>query len=112
MPRLIRMQSRIHEGNKCALIWIVHDTSHISWLGREKLDELRELGWYLVVPPPTRRHGRPNIRAILREQVEGFNEQNDVFSVAVSGPDGLNRALTNEWIKMIRKAINVEVAVG
>jgi predicted ferric reductase len=93
------------------LIWIVQDTSHISWLGQEKLDELRELGLHLVVPPPTRRHGRPDIRAILREQVEDLKEQNDIVSVVVSGPDGLNRAVRNECARMIRKGIKVEVAV-
>ncbi|KAH7349094.1 hypothetical protein BKA66DRAFT_600671 [Pyrenochaeta sp. MPI-SDFR-AT-0127] len=93
------------------LIWIVQDTSHISWLGQETLDELRELGLHLVVPPPTREHGRPDIRAILREQVKDLKEQNDIVSVVVSGPDGLNRTARNECARMIRKGIKVEVAV-
>ena len=73
------------------LILIVQNTSHIPRLGQEKLDELRELGLHLVVPPPTRRHGRQDIPAFLREQVEDSEEQNDLVGVVVSGPDGLNR---------------------
>lgn len=73
------------------LILIVQNTSHIPRLGQEKLDELGELGLHLVVPPPTRRHGRPDIRAFLRELVEDSEEQNDLVGVVVSGPDGLNR---------------------
>lgn len=63
------------------LIWIVQDTSHISWLGQERLNELRKLGLHLVVPPPTRQHGRSDERAILREQIEDLEDQNDIISV-------------------------------
>jgi hypothetical protein len=100
------------------LIWIVQDTSNISWLGQEKLDELRELGFHLVVLPLTRWQGQPDIRAISREQVEDSREQvedlkerNDSVGVVVSGPDGLNRTVRNECARMMRKAMKVEVAV-
>lgn len=93
------------------LIWIAQDTSHISWLGQEKLDELRELGLHLVVPPPTRRHGRPDIRAILTEQIEDLKERNDIVSVVASGPDDLNRTVRNECAGMVKKGIKVDVAV-
>jgi hypothetical protein len=93
------------------LVWVVQDTSNISWLGQEKLNELRELGLHLVVPPPTRWHGQPDIRAILREQVEDLKERNDSVGVVVSGPDGLNRTVRNECARMMRKGMKVEVAV-
>jgi len=40
-----------------------------------------------------------------------LKEQNDIVSVVVSGPDGLNRTVRNECARMIRKGIKVEVAV-
>jgi hypothetical protein len=89
--------------HQICLVWIVQDTSHISWLGEEKLNKLRELGLHLVVPPPTRWHGRPDIRAILRDQVEYLKERNDVVSVVVSRLDGWNRTVRNECAKVIRK---------
>jgi hypothetical protein len=92
------------------LIWIVQDISHISWLGQEELDELRELGLHSVVPPPTRRHGRPDIRATLREQVEDLKEQNDIVGAFVNGPDDWNRTVRQQCARMIRKGIKVEVA--
>jgi hypothetical protein len=76
------------------LIWIAQDILHISRLGQEKLDELRELGLHLVVPPPTYWHGRPDIWTILREQVEDLMEQNDalypVFGKKIGRPVARN----------------------
>lgn len=66
---------------------------------------------HLVVPPSTRRHGRPDIRATLREQVEDLKEQNDIVSIVVSEPDGLNRTVRNEYARVIRKGIKVEFVV-
>lgn len=70
-----------------------------------------KLGLHLVVPSPTRRRGRPDIRAILREQIEDLREQNDIVDINASGPDDLDRTVGNECAVMVKKGIKVEVVV-
>lgn len=93
------------------LIWIIQDESHVSWIGAERLHELKELGLHLVVPPPSRKHGRPDVQSLLKENVEQLTEPDSTVGVIVSGPDGLNRTVQNACAELIRKGMDVEVTV-
>ena len=99
---------------RIALIWIVQDASHLSWIGQERLEELRNLGLYLVIPGSSRAVGRPDVEAILRETVDELTcglEKDAGVGVVVSGPDGLNRTVQNTCADMVRSGQDVEVAV-
>ena len=86
----------------------------VSWIGQERLEELRDLGLHLVIPGPSRTVGRPNVEAILRETVDelayGLVEDAGV-GVVVSGPDSLNRTVQNTCAEMVGSGRDVEVAV-
>lgn len=92
------------------LIWIVQDKRHISWLGDERLDELREVGCRVVVPPPSKQCGRPDVKALVRDMVDEGEEELKV-GVVVSGPDGMNRDVRNTCSQLVWEGRNVEVMV-
>lgn len=95
-----------------ALIWIVHQADHIQWLGQERLDELIALGLHIVLPPPTKEAGRPDVAATLRRTIEDLSSgSSSRVGVMVSGPDGMNRAARNCCAQMIGEGQHVEVAV-
>lgn len=112
---LLHNQPREHlddRSQRVCLLWVVQDASHISWIGDERLAELRELGCRVIVPPPSRKHGRPDACGLLTDCVnELVAEWDESVGVVVSGPDGLNRDIRNACAKMISKGRNCEVAV-
>jgi NAD(P)H-flavin reductase len=96
------------------LVWIVQDASHLSWLDAARLEELSAKGAKVVVPPPTRKSGRPDVRGLLRgavaEDADGDGWSSSV-GVVVSGPDGLNRSVRNFCAEMVREGLDVCVEV-
>lgn len=99
-------------GQKVCLIWIVQDASHVSWIGNERLDELRDLGCHVIMPPPSRKSGRPDVKALLRDTVDELSaEVRDQIGVVVSGPDGMNRDANNACARLVAQGRNVEIAV-
>ncbi|KXT12672.1 hypothetical protein AC579_4508 [Pseudocercospora musae] len=92
-----------------AFIWIVQDASHISWIGTERLEELRRMRCRVVLPPPSRKHGRPDVCALLRDTIDEI--QDGKVGVVVSGPDGMNRDVRNSCASMIWEGRDVEVTV-
>lgn len=100
--------------HRISLIWVIQEASHLSWIGQERLEELRDLGLHLVIPGPSRTVGRPNVEAILRETVDelAYELDDDTgIGVVVSGPDGLNRTVQNTCADLVRCGRDVEVAV-
>lgn len=99
---------------RVSLIWIIQEASHVSWIGQERLEELRDLGLRLVIPGPSRAVGRPDVEALLREMVGELTyelDENAGIGVVVSGPDGLNRTVQNTCADLVRSGRDVEVAV-
>ncbi|GAB7329741.1 hypothetical protein MBLNU13_g01471t1 [Cladosporium sp. NU13] len=97
---------------KVALIWIVHQADHIQWLGQERLDELAALGMHVVLPPPTREAGRPDVAALVRGTIEDLTAgRQSKVGVMISGPDGMNRAARNSCAQMLGEGREIEVAV-
>lgn len=98
---------------RVCLIWIVRDPSHISWIGTERLDELRELGLHLVLPKPTTQAGRPDVQRLLREAIEdvGSGAGGERVGVVVSAPDAMNREVNNGCAGLAWEGRDVRVAV-
>jgi hypothetical protein len=88
------------------LLWITHCASHRSWLPEDKLRELEEWGLQVLLPAPTSEVGRPDVRKILANWIEGENT-----GVVVSGPEGLVRDVRNTCASLIRHGELVSVQV-
>lgn len=97
---------------KILFIWIVRDSSNLSWLGSDKLERLSSVqGVKVVIPPATAHNGHPDLGSIIRswissEIAKSFPAAHDVRSkgnaaagkkigIVCSGPDGLNRTVRN-----------------
>ena len=100
---------------KILFVWIVRERSHISWLGEQRLQELRERGVTLMTPPPTSDHGHPDIAGIVGEWIDEVNHQpssrRSKIGVVASGPDGMNRAVRNACSSLLRDGRDVSVEV-
>ncbi len=99
---------------KLCLIWIFHEQSHISWIEAQKLEELRENGIDVIVPPPTRDVGRPDVAWLVKDWVSSrfcASVSDGRIGVVCSGPDGMNRDVRNSCAAMTAQGRNVHVAV-
>ncbi|KAK4902801.1 hypothetical protein LTR27_000740 [Elasticomyces elasticus] len=98
---------------KVGLIWVVHEASHLSWIGHERLGELKAMGLHLVVPAPTAKAGRPDVAALLEDMVSDLkvNDEDSRIGVVVSGPDSMNRAVRNRCASMAWRGIDIDVSV-
>ena len=100
---------------KILFVWIIRERSHVSWLGEQRLEELRERGVTLMTPPPTSEHGHPDIAGIIGEWINEVNHQpssrRNKIGVVASGPDGMNRAVRNACSSLLRDGRDVSVEV-
>ncbi|KAF2000083.1 hypothetical protein P154DRAFT_522870 [Amniculicola lignicola CBS 123094] len=93
---------------KVKLLWIVHSTSHQSWIPDAKISELKQWGLEILIPPPTSEAGRPNVGTVLEDWVAKERERS---GVVVSGPDGLVRDVRNTCAAFAGQGIDVNVQV-
>ncbi|QIW95539.1 hypothetical protein AMS68_001057 [Peltaster fructicola] len=95
------------------LIWIVNDARHVKWIGYERIDELKQLGLRVVIPPPTAKAGRPDVPQLLRQTLVDLTDGdlNCKTGLVVSGPDAMNRAVRNTCAQLAWDGMNISVAV-
>lgn len=112
------LHSDSRRDQRVCLIWVIQEASHISWLGVERLEELKSLGLHVTVPAPSRRYGRPNLSALVCDSIHQLVEElgapysDPKIGVVVSGPDGLNRSVRNACSRLMkREGLNIDVAV-
>lgn len=109
---LFNTDAGAHRGRRVSLIWVVHDSTHVEWIGQERLAELRERGLFLVIPPPTRKAGRPDLDGLLSWALTGHCQVNGRSTgVVVSGPDSMNRDVRNACAQLVRQGLDVSVSV-
>lgn len=98
---------------RVSLIWVIHDQEHIDWIPQDRLDELRELGCKVIIPPPTRKAGRPDLPYLLETAVNTWNNEiaNPTIGVVVAGPDTMNRSCRNTCASLVRQGARLEVSV-
>ena len=93
-------------------IWITRDRSHISWVGHERLEELRAKGVTLMTPPPTSEHGHPDTAGMIGDWInDPASSRGGKIGVVASGPDGMNRAVRNVCASLLRDGRDVSVEV-
>lgn len=99
---------------KILFVWIIRERSHISWLGEERLEELRTEGVTLMTPAPTSENGHPDVANIIGDWINGLDDQassRGKIGVVASGPDGMNRAVRNVCSSLLREGRDVSVEV-
>ncbi|KAH0158051.1 ferric reductase-like transmembrane component, partial [Aureobasidium melanogenum] len=93
----LELESNRQSKSRVSLIWVVHDQEHIHWIPQDRLDELRELGCKIMIPPPTRKAGRPDLPHLIEAAANAWNNEieDPSVGVVVAGPDGMNRSCRN-----------------
>ena len=109
----LELESNRLFNSRVSLIWVVHDQEHIDWIHQDRLDELRELGCKIMIPPPTRKAGRPDLPHLLETAVNAWNDEieDPSVGVVVAGPDGMNRSCRNTCANLVSRGARLEVSV-
>ncbi|PBP20838.1 ferric reductase transmembrane component [Diplocarpon rosae] len=95
---------------KIVLIWVVHETAHLSWLGREALAAAEDLGAEIIIPRATEEIGRPDLKGMVRNIVDLYAGKGKT-SVVASGPDGMGRLVRNTCAEQVWEGRDVKVAI-
>jgi NAD(P)H-flavin reductase len=97
---------------KVTLIWVIHSSTHLSWLPQDRLEELTSLGLNVRIPLPTATHGRPDVGAMLRDEVDTAAAGGETETgIVVSGPDALNRDVRNTCSRLVGEGCDVKITV-
>jgi hypothetical protein len=109
----IEPESNSQPKPRVSLIWVIHDQGHIDWIPQDRLDELRELGCKVIIPPPTRKAGRPDLPHLLETAVNAWNDEieDPTVGVVVAGPDTMNRSCRNTCASLVSQGARLEVSV-
>jgi hypothetical protein len=99
---------------RVSLIWVTHSPAHISWLPKDRIDELEQWGLDVQIPPPTSTHGRPDVGGMVENLAytdTGSSHGQKRMAVVVSGPDPLNRDVRNTCSRLVKSGTDVAVTV-
>ncbi|MCJ1377105.1 hypothetical protein MMC17_000196 [Xylographa soralifera] len=100
---------------KIFYIWIVQKTEHLSWLGKDQIEELRSHGVKILIPSATEIDGRPDIASIVETWItdndDKFHDGRGRTGVVCSGPDGMGRAVRNACSTLQAKGRNVSISI-
>ena len=100
---------------KVGLIWVIHEASHVDWIGHERLDELKTRSLRLCITPPTSKAGRPDVSALtgtmINDMIMEIDAEAPRVAVVVSGPDGMNRSVRNTCAELVWHGVDAHVAV-
>ncbi|GAP87702.1 putative ferric reductase transmembrane component [Rosellinia necatrix] len=98
-------------------LWIIRSASQRSWVPEDQLDELRGAGVRVTIPRPTVEAGRPDVAGYIADVVVGGGGGGGSLAadggvgVVVSGPDGLNRTVSNACALKVRSGIGIDLRV-
>ncbi|KAK0113698.1 hypothetical protein ONS95_013947 [Cadophora gregata] len=95
---------------KVVLIWVIHETAHLSWLGRDALAEAELLGAEVIIPRATEEIGRPDLKTMICDLVD-LHARGKRTSVVASGPDGMGRLVRNTCAGLVKDGRQVDVAI-
>lgn len=101
---------------KIVLVWIIHETTHLSWLGRPALQEAEYQGVEIIVPRATSEIGRPDLTAIIHGIMKTHKrsmkkQKENRIRVVASGPDGMGRSVRNTCASLVREGRDVGITV-
>ncbi len=97
---------------KIILIWIIHEESHISWLGTQAITDSRNRGTEIYIPPATEDAGRPDLAMMINElAMRHAGEKGKRMRIVASGPDSMGRLVRNTCSSLVREGYGVDVAI-
>ena len=100
---------------KILLIWVVRHQSHRSWVSQDEIQNLRQYGVDVVIPPPTETHGHPSIHEYVTNWIgshgAGILSSPQEVGIVCSGPDGMNRGVRNLASVLISKGHQISVEI-
>ncbi|MCJ1318481.1 hypothetical protein MMC15_003810 [Xylographa vitiligo] len=96
-------------------VWIVQKTEHLSWLGKDQIEELRLCGVKMLIPSATEIDGRPDVALIVETWITDYDDRfhngRGRTGVVCSGPDGMGRVVRNACSALQAKGRNVSVSI-
>ncbi|KUJ10671.1 uncharacterized protein LY89DRAFT_248623 [Mollisia scopiformis] len=97
---------------KVVLIWIIHQGSHLSWIGRQALADAEYRGAEIIVPRATEEIGRPDLAAMIKDLVDIYaGGGSNKTRVVASGPDSMGRLVRNTCAGLVRDGGEVGVTI-
>lgn len=97
---------------KIVLIWVIHEGTHLSWLGRPALQDADYKGVEIIIPRATEEIGRPDLKQKIHEMVNTYAEaRHRSVRVVASGPDSMGRLVRNTCASLVRDGRDVDVAI-
>jgi hypothetical protein len=95
---------------RIVLIWVIHQGTHLSWIGRQAFADAEYSGAEIIVPRATEEIGRPDLGGMIREVVDDYaGGQEKRIRVVASGPDGMGRLVRNTCANLVRNGKDVDV---
>ncbi|ESZ96792.1 hypothetical protein SBOR_2793 [Sclerotinia borealis F-4128] len=101
---------------RIVLVWIIHEGSHLEWIGAQERQEMENQGVEIIIPGATSEVGRPDLEGMMEGIVRGWGCGKEgrirrKIGVVVSGPDGLNRTVNNKCAEFVKGGRNLKIAV-
>jgi NAD(P)H-flavin reductase len=94
------------------LIWVIHDSTHISWVGRLALADAETRGAEIIIPRATDEIGRPDLKKMIHDVVGRYcDERSKKIRVVASGPDGMGRLVRNTCAGLVLNGRDADVMI-
>ncbi|KAL8757724.1 MAG: hypothetical protein Q9199_002011 [Rusavskia elegans] len=95
------------------LIWVVREESHTSWVGLSEIQDLRDSGVEVIIPPPTAAYGKPDVSRLIESCVVSAATSNGHARIGLvcSGPDGMNREVRNSCASFLAGGYDIDVEI-
>ncbi|KAL8780446.1 MAG: hypothetical protein Q9213_006458 [Squamulea squamosa] len=106
--------SKIKSAPRTVLIWVVRQETHTSWVGSAALQDLRESGIEVIIPPATADNEKPDVPSMITSCLAAkiANMTNATKTgVVCSGPDGMNRAVRNTCAVLSWQGNDIDVEI-
>jgi NAD(P)H-flavin reductase len=97
---------------KIVLIWVIHDSSHISWVGRLALADAETKGAEIIIPRATDEIGRPDLKKMIHDVVGRYCDgRSKKIRVVASGPDSMGRLVRNTCAGLVLNGRDADVMI-
>ncbi|MCJ1473766.1 hypothetical protein MMC13_002417 [Lambiella insularis] len=100
---------------KILFVWIVQKATHLSWLGKDAIEELRSHGVTVLIPPATEESGRPDLGSVINSWIKmndnKLHNKRGCTGVVCSGPDSMGRTVRNVCAALQAQSRDISVSI-